>query len=133
MYGAGGAEIVEDALGNLGEHHIHGVGPDLRVHGRHLDNLCPVSGELIAEEPVRDVDLGDHIDEGQQLAEEEVDGVTPVRSQIFLEVSLDAHDLRNPLFLLQTLNVGLLINVYISFDYLIRNQRISESSNKILH
>ena len=76
--GARGPVHMEGAFGHLREHDVHRVGPDLGVHSGHLDHLSPVSCELIAEEPVRDVDLGDHVNEGHQLAEKEVDGVTPV-------------------------------------------------------
>ena len=36
--------------------------------------LGAVRGELAAEEPVRDEDLGDHVDEVEALAGEELDG-----------------------------------------------------------
>ena len=99
-HGARGTVHVEGALGHLREHRVHWVGSDLRVHRSHLDNLCPVGGELVAEEPVGEVDLADHVDQGQQLAEEEVEGVASVCPQVLLEISLDAHHLGNPFLLL---------------------------------
>ena len=88
-HGARGPVHVEGALGHLGEHHVHGVGAVLGVHGRHLDHVEAVGGELVAEEAVGEVDLPHHVDEGEQLAEEEVDGVPAVAPQVLLEISAD--------------------------------------------
>ena len=53
--GAGGPVLVEGALGHLGEHHVHGVGPVLRALGGHCQHVPAVRRELIAKETVRKV------------------------------------------------------------------------------
>ena len=75
--------------GHLGEHNVHGVSSILGVLGGDCQHVPAVGGELVAEEAVGEVDLPHHVDEGEELAEEEVDGVPAVAPQVLLEISAD--------------------------------------------
>jgi hypothetical protein len=54
---AGGTVLEEGALGHLGEHLGHGVGPVLGFHLRVGKDVAAVAHELTAEEEVGEVDL----------------------------------------------------------------------------
>ena len=90
---AGGTILVEGALGNLGEHSGHGIGPVLGFHFRVGQDISAVAHELSAEEEVGEVDLPDDVDEVEDLAEEELEGVEGVSSPVKPPVLDDVVDL----------------------------------------
>ena len=47
--GARGPVLVEGALGHLGEHHVHRVGPVLGALGGHSEHIPSVGCKLVAE------------------------------------------------------------------------------------
>ena len=73
--GAGGPVLVEPALGHLGEHPVHGVLAGVQVHLALGEHVAAELGELVAEEEVGQVDLADHVDEVENLAEDELQEV----------------------------------------------------------
>ena len=73
--GAGGPVLVEPALGHLGEHPVHGVLAGVQVHLALGEHVAAELGELVAEKEVGQVDLADHVDEVENLAEDELQEV----------------------------------------------------------
>ena len=113
MFGDGswGSIHVESAFGDFGEDDIHWICSFFWIKGGHSDHIHAVCGELVAQEPVCEVDLTNHIDKVQEFTEEEVDGIASVCPQIFLEVHLNVHNLGD------------------SFFRLVGNKRICQISN----
>lgn len=66
---------MEGALGYFGKHSRHWVFSLFRFHFSKLDHVRAVRGELSVEEEVHEVDLSNHIDEVERLADEEPPGV----------------------------------------------------------
>lgn len=76
--GAGGSELVEDALGDPGEDVDHGVDPLLLGRVDELDHPEAVAHELALEEAVHQVHLRDDVDQAEDLAGEVTVGVQVV-------------------------------------------------------
>ena len=60
---------VKRYLGDLGEDPVHGILPGVQVHFTLCEHVTSELGELVAEEHVCQVDLTDHVDEVENLAE----------------------------------------------------------------
>lgn len=83
---AGRTVLVEDALGDAGEHVHHGVHPLLLVLVRERHDAQAVAEELAVEEVVHHVELADDVDQAQRLAEEVADGVRVVALDVVQQV-----------------------------------------------
>lgn len=77
----------------LGENHVHRITPVLWLQLGEIDNVRAVGRELVPEEEVDEVHLGDHVNKVQQLAAEVLDGVEAVGSPVEAEVLHDQGDL----------------------------------------
>ena len=89
---------MEGTLRHLGEHFGHGIGPIFALHLRVSHDIQAVGGELVAEEVVGEVDLSEDVDEVEDLAEEEADGVEAVSPTVEAPVPEDVTDLSQLLF-----------------------------------
>ena len=89
---------MEGTLRHLGEHFGHGIGPIFALHLRVSHDIQAVGGELVAEEVVSEVDLSEDVDEVEDLAEEEADGVEAVSPTVEAPVPEDVTDLSQLLF-----------------------------------
>ena len=67
--GARGSVLAEAALGHLWEDSVHGILPGVQVHFTLCEHITSELGELVAKEHVCQVDLTDHVDEVENLAE----------------------------------------------------------------
>lgn len=45
-------ELVEGTLGHLGEDHVHGIVAGTQLLLAEFDHVCPILGELVAQESV---------------------------------------------------------------------------------
>ena len=61
---------MESALGDSWEDLHHGVRPVRVVHVHEVDHFCAVGHKDATKEEVDEVDLTDHIDDVEQVAEE---------------------------------------------------------------
>lgn len=74
LYGAGRTELVEVALGHLGEHAVERAAVV-------VEHAQPVRVELAAQEPVHELELDHHVDEVEHLAPDEHVGPVAVHPE----------------------------------------------------
>ena len=72
--GSTGSVLLVQTFCHPREDSGHGVNPVLRVVFNIIDHLQAVRAELPAEEQVNEVDVGQDVDEGEQLAEDHLCG-----------------------------------------------------------
>lgn len=78
--------LVERALGHLREDPRHRIAALFRLHLGEAQHVTAVRGELAAEEVIHEVDLDEHVDKVQRLADEEAKSIKVVTIQILGEV-----------------------------------------------
>ena len=67
--------LVESALADLGEDDLHGIDPDLWVHGEELEDADSVLEELAAQKPIDDPNFSNDVRQVEHLAQ--VEGQAP--------------------------------------------------------
>ena len=67
-----GPVLLVETLGHPRKYPGHGIKPVLRVVFNIIQNLQAVGAELPAEEQVDEVDVGQDVDEGEELAEDDL-------------------------------------------------------------
>ena len=75
LHGTGRTVLVEGALGDLGKHSAHWIDAILDLGFGNVEHVQAVGGELAVEEEVQKPDLEEHVDNVEELAEDEFESI----------------------------------------------------------